>query len=357
MDRTCLYSFILPIYNKGRELARCVDSILAQAPGQAEILLVDDGSEDDTGAVCEACREKDARVRCFSQPNSGVSAARNLGLQNARGEWICFVDPDDALAPGFLRAFSPFLESGADILCCCCRLDGENGEIVHFYGGSRVFSRGAVLSEDGFEPEDKTALLLELMDAGYQSPGPRRTAVGVPWGKLYRRAFLSEHGLSFDPALVRMQDNIFNMRAFDLAEKVLYLDEPLYLYSVDHVSGYMARFDPRAPVFLDRVLRERAAFLKEKGLLRDPEIRAFRAKEVFRVSDWMLTKHDLNPANPAPLGKRRLLMKERFSGEPYRTAFAAPASSVRGFRRRLRLELLRKGRYRTLLLLGKCRLL
>ena len=98
-------SFIVPVYKVAAYLPACVDSILAQQGTSFEVILVDDGSPDNSGQVCDDYAEKDARVRVIHQENAGVSAARNAGLDAARGQWVCFVDGDDWLAPDFLAVF------------------------------------------------------------------------------------------------------------------------------------------------------------------------------------------------------------------------------------------------------------
>ena len=88
-------SVIVPVYNVEKYLPRCIDSILSQTFTDFELLLIDDGSPDNCGKICDEYAAKDSRVRVFHKPNGGVSSARNLGLDNARGEWIAFIDSDD----------------------------------------------------------------------------------------------------------------------------------------------------------------------------------------------------------------------------------------------------------------------
>ena len=90
-------SFIVPVYNAGKYLHRCIDSLMQQSFTDFEVLLVDDGSSDDSGKICNDYAAKDERVKVFRKVNGGVSSARNLGLDNASGEYISFVDADDYL--------------------------------------------------------------------------------------------------------------------------------------------------------------------------------------------------------------------------------------------------------------------
>ena len=90
-------SVIVPVYNVEKYLPRCIDSILAQTFTDFELLLIDDGSKDRSGEICDEYAKKDGRIRVFHKENGGVSSARNLGLDNAKGDWICFCDSDDWL--------------------------------------------------------------------------------------------------------------------------------------------------------------------------------------------------------------------------------------------------------------------
>lgn len=97
-----LLSVIVPVYNAEKYLKRCLDSILAQKYTDFELLLIDDGSTDESGRICDEYAEKDSRIRVFHKVNGGVSSARNRGLDNARGEWISFVDSDDSVSELYL---------------------------------------------------------------------------------------------------------------------------------------------------------------------------------------------------------------------------------------------------------------
>ena len=92
-------SIIVPVYNAEQWLERCIESIVAQTYADWELLLVDDGSNDRSGDICDRYAASDPRIQAFHKPNGGVSSARNLGLDHAQGEWITFVDSDDYTYP------------------------------------------------------------------------------------------------------------------------------------------------------------------------------------------------------------------------------------------------------------------
>lgn len=106
-------SIIVPVYKTEAYLHRCVDSILAQTFTDFEVLLIDDGSPDRSGEICDEYAKKDSRIKVFHKPNGGASDARNVGLDNAQGEYVCFVDSDDVVDKDFLEIF---LQKDADIV-------------------------------------------------------------------------------------------------------------------------------------------------------------------------------------------------------------------------------------------------
>ena len=112
-----LISVIVPVYNAEKYLRECLDSIVNQTYKNIEIILVDDGSTDGSGAICDEYADKDVRIKVYHIPNGGASNARNLGIDNADGEYLMFVDSDDIILPYVVeRAIKLALEHNADIV-------------------------------------------------------------------------------------------------------------------------------------------------------------------------------------------------------------------------------------------------
>lgn len=109
-------SVIVPVFNTEKYLHRCIDSILSQTFTDFELLLIDDGSMDASGAICDEYAKKDTRVRTFHKENGGVSSARNLGLDEAKGEWITFADSDDWVGADWLEIYEPYLEKNDTLI-------------------------------------------------------------------------------------------------------------------------------------------------------------------------------------------------------------------------------------------------
>ena len=323
MKEDSLVSVIVPIYQiRQEDLEHCIRSILAQTHRNLEIFLVDDGSPDSCGRICDEYAGRDGRITVIHQPNQGVSAARNAGLSGSSGEFIAFVDPDDYIQDNYIEELLGRIPQEADIISCCCKIAGEDfTDEDHFYPGDRIFT-----DEDYFCPGDrvftddnhiypgdhifmdenyrcpddriiaddrreyhggragaevcrKKDLYLQLMDRQYGQEGRAYIAFGVPWGKLYRARFLKDHDLQFDPGLPRMQDNIFNMYAFKYARAVYYLDTPLYTYRYEHLSGFMMKTGEAYRRIFIAVVKARYDCLQETGLMCDPEIKSAYLQE------------------------------------------------------------------------------
>ena len=128
-------SVIVPVYNAEKYLRRCIDSILAQTFTDFELLLIDDGSKDCSGAICDEYAEKDWRIRVFHKKNGGAAEARNVGIGNARGEWMTFIDADDIVEFNFLKSISQGFDKEADMIVGCEKVfyDRTNSEFQEQY--------------------------------------------------------------------------------------------------------------------------------------------------------------------------------------------------------------------------------
>ena len=285
-----LFSIIVPIYKiKAEYLKACVASLLRQSYENFEVILVDDGSPDDCGQICDECAETDSRITVIHQANAGVSAARNAGLDRAHGEYIVFVDPDDYLEDVFLERMVALLPEDAQIISCCAQIIGNDfTDIDHFFEGSRIFTDESNDANGGGTDEcdvlpicGKKDLFLQLMTTSYGQPQRAYTAIGVPWGKIYRADFLKENQLCFDTGLPRMQDNLFNMYAFHAARKIVYIDEPLYDYRYEHLQQYSASKRRSFTDTFYAVCAARKQCLFQTGMMENPELKKAYQEELF----------------------------------------------------------------------------
>lgn len=191
----CFVSIIIPVFNTEQYLSRCLDSLLNQSFTDYELLLVDDGSSDTCGAICDAYAARDGRIRVFHKENGGVSSARNLGLDFARGEWVYFVDSDDELLPDGLKTL---------IDCISDEVDSVMGGIVE-------------IDVKGIEStvEARTELSLSkkrTIVSLYNGYGSYYNYCGYMCIWLLRRRVISEHRLRFDSSIAIKEDTLFLMQ-------------------------------------------------------------------------------------------------------------------------------------------------
>lgn len=183
-------SIIIPVYNVKDYLPQCLDSIMVQSFKDWECILVDDGSKDGSGIICDEFALRDSRFLSLHQENKGVSAARNNGLTHANAEWILFVDSDDCIEPDYLQKY----------------VDAINDKVDIIYGGYRPF--GAVRAEmKGVQFSDMIYTLETIEDAV-----PLLLSYCTPWGKMFRFDLIKGHSLLFEERLCVSEDRLFLYR-------------------------------------------------------------------------------------------------------------------------------------------------
>ena len=200
-------SVIVPIYNVEPYLHRCVDSILQQTYRDFELILVDDGSPDSCGVICDEYAAADARVKVIHKSNGGLSDARNAGLEIAQGEYVAFVDSDDWVAPDYLeQLMTALIENAADISEC---------EILRTEGEETISS-----GESGKSATFETVAAMEQLihDGVFHQ---------YVWNKLYRRSVIAD--IIF-PKGKTNEDEFWTYRVFGNAKKVTKISNVLYFY-------------------------------------------------------------------------------------------------------------------------------
>lgn len=237
------YSVIVPAYNCGDSIGKTVDSILSSGLRDFELIVIDDGSRDGTGAVCDALAQKHEALRCIHQKNGGVSAARNRGIDEARGEYLLFFDADDSV--------------DENALCRVCELAEKNapdmllfGESFDYYLHGRLYRRDETVcpEEAMLARAEWKERLAELYDCNALSP---------VWNKLIKREIITDNGVRFDGSVFEMEDFLFSVECLKHCESVYMLPEAIYRYRqaedergtynrlcrVDSLTDYMRPFE------------------------------------------------------------------------------------------------------------------
>ena len=205
-------SIIVPVYNAERTIGRCIDSILNQEYCDFELLLVDDGSTDNSGAICDAYAAKDSRVQVFHKENTGVSASRNLALNRAKRTYLQFLDSDDWITSDATSSLVRAMESTP-----CDMVISDFYRVV----GERVSQKGDI-DDDGMMTRENFA--------AHMMKNPADFYYGVLWNKLYRRDIVESHRLRMDPELSWCEDFMFNLEYIRYAERFYALQVPIYYY-------------------------------------------------------------------------------------------------------------------------------
>lgn len=246
------FSIIVPVYNTEKYLHQCIDSILAQSFTDFELLLINDGSTDRSREICEEYSKKDTRVRVFHKSNGGVSSARNLGLENARGEWITFVDSDDTLPVSYIEDYAGAISDDIDLVMAKYQVLSESGEVVRVYQKyqDRIFSQVEYLKE-----------MYALKD--YQ---------GYIGNKVFRHSLIEEHNIRFNEQICYNEDRLFIVQYVCASNNSFrYKDASPYNYYLRTESATVSlekRYNPRVVTDFDALVLmkqeiERLSFGKE----------------------------------------------------------------------------------------------
>ncbi len=229
-------SVIIPVFNSEKYIEECLKSLLRQklSDSEYEILCIDDGSTDHSGSILEAYEKKYRQIRVFRQENRGVSAARNKGLQEARGEYLSFVDGDDFLAEGVLAGLYEM---------------AAGRELDQLMYGYQVFE------DDVKETERKYTENIFLFENGLEMEKSRVAPEWkVVWNYLVRRRVLEKYGLRFVEGVVVSEDEEFNFWLKHCTGSCGYVDEKLYYYR-RHAASSLHTF--RDSLHFERYIRGR----------------------------------------------------------------------------------------------------
>ncbi len=237
-----LISVITPVYQAEALLTGCIESVRSQTLTDWELLLIDDGSRDGSGAICDAYAEQDRRIRVFHKENGGVSSARNLGLAHAEGTYLAFLDADDRFEPDFLEVLYGLIGSEqADTAGCAHRnVSGEEDP------GRTELLLPAGVYEDGALRE---RVVLPLLGERLRQP----VFNGFIWRYLYTAEILRAASLRFAGAY--LEDELFLMEYFCHARRLAVTEQPLYRYYENPASAthkYMKNFERTFADYMER---------------------------------------------------------------------------------------------------------
>lgn len=235
-----IVSVIIPVYQAEKYVVRCVESVINQTYKKLEVIMIDDGSEDNSLEICNEFAKKDSRIQIFHQTNMGVAAARNKGLDYAGGEYIYFLDSDDWIDKNTLADMVYSLEENNSDLCICGfhYIDGQK-EQEHCFTGEFQVKRNVFMSDYFWKLYEDTILF----------------NIGT---KLYRRSLIEENRLRFHADMVIYEDIRFCLEYLDKAESVYLRGKPYYNYfqgnMVSITHSYKVGFWESTSVYCDMLI-------------------------------------------------------------------------------------------------------
>lgn len=204
-----LISIIVPVYNAEKTLARCLDSVLEQRFQDFEVILVDDGSQDSSGILCDQYHRMDGRICVIHQANAGVSAARNVGIEHAQGEYLLFLDSDDALEDDALRSYEAASGAGAyDVVI----------------GSLSLIEEGICTRKIGMDQE--VCAGSEIWQQICTDPG----IFGYAGGKMIRTGLVQSNGIVFNLHMRSQEDMDFFLSAYGFCNRFRLIPDPVYRY-------------------------------------------------------------------------------------------------------------------------------
>lgn len=229
MESGVLISIIVPIYKVEEYLPKCLNSILAQTFQEFEVLLIDDGSPDDSGQIAEEYAARDPRFKVFHKENGGVSSARNYGIKKAQGLYVAFCDSDDWVDPDWLETlYRQMIEYSVDLSVCGLMKEDEMGKVLF------------TVKEDHVYIKNKEEALLTLFnrDEYYLHQG-------WVFNKLYKREILIENCIYFNEEIYYCEDRLFNFLYLQHGTSAVYSTIPKYHYLIRKNSAMTSYQDAK----------------------------------------------------------------------------------------------------------------
>jgi len=223
-------SLIVPVYNIPIPfLEKCFESIIKQDKTNIEVIIINDGSDTKISNYIEKFAENQPDFHVVHIKNSGVSVARNIGIEKARGEWIAFIDSDDWIDEKYLSTMWDKVkyDDRVDICISNCIIDNGSSQVENIFIPSDVVEFGKI----------RTILIGQLISKKLGGYYPKHIAAGVPWSKIFRKEFIIRNNIKFIPDLRRMQDNVFCFEAYCKSKSIVTVNHFGYHYRKDDSSA------------------------------------------------------------------------------------------------------------------------
>ncbi len=227
-------SIIIPVYNAEKYIKRCMESLVKQLDEEDELIVVDDGSTDNSGVICDEYK-KYKQVNIIHQQNSGEGPARNTGIKAATGDYLTFVDADDFADESMVSIIKRYADEKSDvILFDYIEADGNKSDESKIVQNPKEY----VFGKDYRDQFIKCNFLAQSIVAG------RRVNMRAVWSKVYNKAFLLDNNLLFDNGVKIGVDMLYTLKVFDKFENAKYVGLPIYHYFFQNVDSITNRYKP-----------------------------------------------------------------------------------------------------------------
>lgn len=304
-------SVVVPVYKVELTLRKCIDSVINQSFTDLEIILIDDGSPDHCGQICDEYLVKDDRIKVIHKKNEGLSRARNDGIKMASGEWILFVDSDDWLQEDYVeKLYSSDLDKYSVPIC------GATTECPTGQWKKRFGVKGAVEITD--------TEMLKIVQANSLSLryNPIKNAIkidliGPPWNKLYNRLLIEEKSVFFDESLEVAEDSYFNLCYLEWVNKIIVVDSYGYNYCYNS-GGITKKFDERRLMKDNGFFKRIGEFAKESS---NVYLKEFAYGSVSYAFILNLYRYYFASNNPYSIKKKIEILRNTLNEDQYQEAF------------------------------------
>lgn len=328
-------SVIVPIYNVEKYLYDCINSICNQSLKDIEIILINDGSTDNSGSIIDDFASNDARIRALHKNNAGVSSARNDGIRIARGEYLYIMDSDDYIEPFALELMYECVRaSSSDVLISDHYVFNErsNERITHLF--SKEF-----VTEDRNVINDLCCMVLHPPYSPYPTNENNGLSLAPPWTKLVKATLIQNNNLSFDPYVEGIfDDGLFALDVFQAAKRVAYVREATYHYR-ELSTSLTHRYNPRRVEIDGKVFNRIEAYA-----LRNNNIAQFMSAYYSRVVTYLMhqmTVYYFHNECDKSCNERYKELKSEIESAPYKQAICDVNISKLNLKQRIFVKSLR----------------
>ena len=338
-------SVVIPVYKiKEEYLRECLNSISFQCSNEIEIILVDDGSPDNCGKICDEYAATDNRFKVIHQENQGVSVARNMGIKESNGEWITFIDPDDWIEADW----------GEVILNAVKKVDADIIMSDYYQEFATKQHPQFLMSESGYLNEKYLkAVKIAPFNQLVINNKYKEYESNVIWNKIYRANLIKENNCLFDPKARKGQDVIFNAEIFQLTSCVYYIHKPLYHYRYLQQS-ITNRYNPKVRYYNEIAFRHYERIIDTYSLSNEYK-KAFYARVLTRLYSCMRLFY-FHKQNTMPFALVKSELNQILDSYPYNIALKLVDYSYLTCPEKLFVYALKKRNYRLLQYLVKGRI-